>query len=148
MVSKEIGIGICQKRVEKKIKIWSENAEEPTLNGEVLGSNRIMIVAFQILMILKAILPYVHIKDIRNIFHTANRLTHTLLPKSFCSLEHFTSKWLGALCFTTHFAPQNTLLPDILYSSAHFAPKTLFSSEHFASWNTLLTRTLCFLCSI
>ena len=140
MVSKEIGIGICQKRVEKKIKIWSENAEEPTLNGEVLGSNRIMIVAFQILMILKAILPYVHIKDIRNIFHTANRLTHTLLPKSFCSLEHFTSKWLGALCFTTHFAPQHTLLSDTFYSSAQF-----YSWAHFAPSNAFLFRTLCFM---
>ena len=44
-------------------------------------------------------------------------LTHTLLPRSFCSLEHFTSKWLGTLCFTTHFAPQHTL-----YSLIHFTP--------------------------
>ena len=73
MVSKEIGIGICQKRVKKNKKNWSENAEEPTLNGEVLGSNRIMIVAFQILMVLKGTVPYVPIKDIKKIFHTSNR---------------------------------------------------------------------------
>jgi hypothetical protein len=80
-------------------------------------------------------------------------LTHTLLPNSLCSLEHFTSKWHGTLCFPTHFAPQHTLLPDTLYSSAHFTPqhtllqRALFSLAHFASKNTLLPRTLCFLCS-
>ena len=71
-------------------------------------------------------------------------LTHTLLPRSFCSLEHFTSKWFGTLCFPTHFAPQQTLFPDTLYSSAHFAHRntfllsTLCFMEHFASQNTLL----------
>ena len=81
------------------------------------------------------------------------QLTHTLHPRSFCSLEHFTLKWLGTVCFPTHFAPQHTLLPDTLYSSAHFTsqhtllPRILFSSAHFTSWNTLLPRTLCFLCS-
>ena len=80
-------------------------------------------------------------------------LRHTLLPRSFCSLEHFISKWLGTLCFPTYFAPQHNLLPDTLYSSAHFTsqhtllPGILFSSAHFASRNTLLPRTLCFLCS-
>ena len=89
----------------------------------------------------------------RNSFDKEKWLRHTLLPRSFCSLEHFISKWLGTLCFPTYFAPQHTLLPDILYSSAHFIPQhtllpgILFSSAHFASWNTLLLRTLCFLCS-
>ena len=75
---------------------------------------------------------------IHSLFEVAggHRLTHTLLPRSFCSLEHFTSKWLGTLCSPTHFAPQHTLLVTTLYSSAHFA-----------SWNTLLPRTLWFLCS-
>ena len=67
-----------------------------------------------------------------------SRLTHTLLPRSFCTLKHFTSKWLGTLCFPTRFDPQHTLLPDTLYSSAHFVSKTTFFlstlcfQEHFA----------------
>ena len=76
----------------------------------------------------------------------SHKLTHTLLPRSFCSLEHFTLKWLGALCFTTHFAPQHTLPPDTLYFSAQILLlSTLCSQEYFSLQHILLHGTLRFL---
>ena len=78
---------------------------------------------------------------------TVSRLMNILLPKSFCSLEHFTSKLtllLNTLYSLTHFNPQHTLLFSTLCTSAHFAPWNtllpgiLCSLEHFTSWNTLL----------
>ena len=76
----------------------------------------------------------------------------------------------GTLYFPDHFAPWNTLLQiglvhfasqltlllNTLYSLTHYSsarpqhtllPGILFSSAHFASWNTLVLRILCFLCS-
>ena len=75
-------------------------------------------------------------------------LTHTLLPRSFISLEHFTSKWLGTLYFKVAWY---TLLPNSLCSSTHSTPWytllliTFYSSAHFAPRNTFLLSTLCFM---
>ena len=75
-------------------------------------------------------------------------LTHPLLPRSFCFMEHFTSNCLGSqltqllntLNGMTHFTPLHILLLSIFCSQE-------YSSAHFASCNTQLLRTLCFLCS-
>ena len=61
-------------------------------------------------------------------------LMNTLLPKSFCSLEHCTSKLTLLLNTLTYW---HTLLLS-----------TLCSQEHFAPWNTsseqsMLRRTIC-----
>ena len=75
-------------------------------------------------------------------------LTHPLLPRSFCFMEHFTSNCLGSqltqllntLNGMTHFTPLHILLLSIFCSQE-------YSSAHFASCNTQLLGTLCFLCS-
>ena len=54
-----------------------------------------------------------------------SRLTHTLLPRTLCSLSHFAD---------SYFATQNILLLN-----------TFWCLEHFASWNNLLPSTFCFL---
>ena len=72
--------------------------------------------------------------------HTLCRLMNTLLPKSFCSLEHFASQLtlLSTLYSSAHFAPQHTLITGVLCSLEHFAlwnnllPGTLYFLEHFA----------------
>ena len=56
-------------------------------------------------------------------------LMQTLLPRSFCFLEHFASKLtllINTLCSSSHFAPGNTLLF-----------RTLYSLKHFNSWNKM-----------
>ena len=60
-----------------------------------------------------------------------HRLINTLLPKLFCSLEHFASQLtlhFNTFYYLTHFTPQHTLM-------------TVCSLELFALWNTLLPET-------
>jgi hypothetical protein len=65
---------------------------------------------------------------------------NTLLPKSFCFLEHFASQLilLNTFYFLTHFTPKHTLLLSTLCTSAHFDPQhtiitgALCSLENFA----------------
>ena len=83
----------------------------------------------------------------------AKRLMNTLVPKSFCSLEHFASQLtlhLNTFYSLAHFTLWHTLLLSTLCTSTHFDPQhilikvALCSLEHFNFWNTLLPGTLCF----
>ena len=50
--------------------------------------------------------------------------THTLLARTFCSLEHFTSQhtlFSGTLCSLEHLDPWNTLPPGDLFQGARCA---------------------------
>ena len=65
---------------------------------------------------------------------------NTLLPKSFCSLEHFASQLtllLNTVYSLTLFTPQHTLLLGSTTSRNTLLPGTLYSLEHFTPWNTL-----------
>ena len=67
-------------------------------------------------------------------------LTHTLLPRTLCSLAHFAD---------SYFAPQNISLLNTFWSLKHFASRnTLLPSsfcflEQSAPWNTFLPGKLC-----
>ena len=85
---------------------------------------------------------------------TPRWLIHTLLTRSFNSLEHFASKLtllINTLYSLTHFTPQHILLLSTVCTSAHLGPQhtllpgTICSLEDFATWNTLLHGTLYFL---
>ena len=69
-------------------------------------------------------LNYMHHRDLwkkKSIFIKSG-LMNTLLPKSFCSLEHFASQLtlLNTFYSLTHFTPQHTLHLSTLWSLAHF----------------------------
>ena len=75
-----------------------------------------------------------------NLQYVSHWLTHTLLPRTLCSLAHFAD---------SYFAPQNILLLNTFWSLEHFAfwntllPSTFCFLEHSAPWNTLLPGTFC-----
>ena len=68
--------------------------------------------------------------------YSLNRLAHTLLPRTLCTLAHFADSYFapqhilisGTLCFLKHFAPQYILLLGTLCSLEHFAPWIILQS--------------------